>query len=53
VFCTLTLVWLSCYALVVSRASELLRRSWPWRVIEALTGAVLVALGLRIAAETV
>ena len=53
VFCTLTLVWLSGYALVVSRASELLRRSRPWRAIEALTGAVLVALGLRVAAETV
>jgi threonine/homoserine/homoserine lactone efflux protein len=53
VFCTLTLIWLSGYALVVSRASELLRRSRAWRAIEALTGAVLVALGLRVAAETV
>jgi threonine/homoserine/homoserine lactone efflux protein len=53
VFCTLTLVWLSGYALVVSRASEFLRRSRPWRAIEALTGVVLVALGLRVAAETV
>ena len=53
VFCTLTLAWLSGYALVVSRASDLLRRSGPWRAIEALTGTVLVALGLRVAAETV
>jgi threonine/homoserine/homoserine lactone efflux protein len=52
VFCTLTLTWLSAYALVVSRASELLRRSRPWRALEALTGAVLVALGLRVAAES-
>ena len=51
VFCTLTLAWLSGYALAVSRASELLRRSRPWRAIEALTGAVLVALGLRVAAS--
>ena len=53
VFCVLTLTWLSGYALAVSRASELLRRSRPWRAIEALTGAVLVALGIRVAAESV
>ena len=53
VFCALTLMWLSGYALTVSRASELLRRSRPWRAIEALTGAVLVALGIRVAAESV
>lgn len=53
VFCVLTLTWLSGYALAVSRASELLRRSRVWRAIEALTGAVLVALGVRVAASTV
>ena len=53
VFCALTLTWLSAYALTVSRASELLRRSRPWRALEALTGAVLVALGIRVAAESV
>src|SRR3954447_15019240 len=53
VFCTLTLTWLSGYALAVSRASTMLRRSRSWRAIEALTGAVLVALGIRVAAETV
>jgi threonine/homoserine/homoserine lactone efflux protein len=53
VFCTLTLIWLSGYALAVSRATELLRRSRPWRAIEALTGAVLVALGVRVAASSV
>ncbi|HEX3686033.1 MAG TPA: LysE family translocator [Gaiellaceae bacterium] len=53
VFCALTLTWLSGYALAVSRASELLRRSRAWRTIEALTGAVLVALGIRVAATTV
>jgi threonine/homoserine/homoserine lactone efflux protein len=52
VFCSLTLVWLSAYALAVSRASELLRRSRVWRAIEALTGAVLVALGVRVAASS-
>ena len=53
VFCVLTLTWLSGYALAVSRASELLRRSRVWRTLEALTGAVLVALGVRVAAESV
>jgi threonine/homoserine/homoserine lactone efflux protein len=53
VFCALTLTWLSGYALAVSRASELLRRSRVWRAFEALTGAVLVALGIRVAAESV
>jgi threonine/homoserine/homoserine lactone efflux protein len=52
VFCALTLTWLSGYALAVSRASELLRRSRLWRATEALTGLVLVALGLRVAAES-
>jgi threonine/homoserine/homoserine lactone efflux protein len=53
VFCSLTLVWLTGYAFAVSRASELLRRSRPWRALEALMGAVLIALGIRVAAETV
>jgi len=53
VFCLLTLTWLSGYALVVSRASELLSRSRLWRAIEALTGAVLVALGIRVATSSV
>jgi threonine/homoserine/homoserine lactone efflux protein len=53
VFCTLTLTWLSGYALAVSRASELVRRSRVWGALVALTGAVLVALGIRVAAESV
>jgi threonine/homoserine/homoserine lactone efflux protein len=53
VFCALTLTWLSGYALAVSRASEALRSSRLWRALEALTGAVLVALGVRVAATNV
>jgi threonine/homoserine/homoserine lactone efflux protein len=49
-FCTLTLAWLSLYAVAVARVSSLLtgrvRRS-----IDAVTGIVLVAFGLRLAAE--
>jgi threonine/homoserine/homoserine lactone efflux protein len=51
VFCLLTLVWLTAYAIVVARAGDFLSRSWVKRAIEAVTGAVLVALGLRLATE--
>ena len=50
-FCTMTLVWLTAYAVVVSRAHGLLRRTGVKRALEAATGTVLVALGLRLAAE--
>ena len=51
VFCALTLVWLSAYAVVVDRAGRWLRRPSIRRAIDAVTGAVLVALGLRLAGE--
>jgi threonine/homoserine/homoserine lactone efflux protein len=50
-FCFLTLLWLSLYAVAVSRAGNLLRRGGIRRALEGLTGAALVALGLRLAAE--
>lgn len=50
-FCTLTVLWLSAYAVVVARAGDFLRRGRVRRWIEGVTGAVLVALGLRLAAE--
>jgi threonine/homoserine/homoserine lactone efflux protein len=49
VFCTLTLAWLSAYAAAVARAGDVLRRPRVRRALEAVTGAVLVALGLRVA----
>ena len=51
VFCAMTLVWLAAYAVVVDRAGRWLRRPAVRRAIDAVTGAVLVALGLRLAAE--
>ena len=51
VLCGLTLVWLAAYAVAVARAGDLLRRPLVRRAIDAVTGAVLVALGLRIAAD--
>lgn len=51
VFCSLTLVWLSAYAVAVARARHALVRRRVRRVLDTLTGAALVAFGLRLAAE--
>jgi threonine/homoserine/homoserine lactone efflux protein len=51
VFCLLTLVWLSSYAVVVARVGDVLRRSSVRRALDAVTGAVLVVLGVRLATE--
>ena len=51
VFSLMTLVWLTAYAVAVARAGDFLSRSWVKRAIEAATGAVLVALGLRLATD--
>ena len=51
VFCTMTLVWLTAYAFAVAKAGDVLRRPAIRRVFDAVLGAVLVALGLRLATE--
>jgi len=51
-FCVLTLAWLSVYALAVARARRLLEHPRARRTIDAISGAVLVALGLRVAGAT-
>jgi threonine/homoserine/homoserine lactone efflux protein len=51
VFAAITLTWLTGYAFVVSKAGDLVRRTGIRRALGALTGIVLVALGLRLAAE--
>ena len=51
VFCSITLVWLTAYAFAVAKAGDFLRRSRVRRALDATTGAVLVGLGLRLAAE--
>ena len=50
-FSLLTLGWLSAYAVAVGRVGHVLRRPAVRRALDALTGAVLVALGLRLATE--
>jgi threonine/homoserine/homoserine lactone efflux protein len=47
----LGLVWLSTYAWLLDRALEAFRGSRVRRVLDALTGAVLVGLGVRVAAD--
>jgi threonine/homoserine/homoserine lactone efflux protein len=50
VFCALTFVWLALYATAVARASRLLAGRIR-RALDALTGVVLVAFGVRLASE--
>ncbi len=51
VFCSLTLAWLTGYAVAVAKAGDFLRRPRVRRAVEGVMGAALVALGLRLATE--
>jgi threonine/homoserine/homoserine lactone efflux protein len=51
VFCAMTFLWLSGYGIAVARAGDVLRRPRVRRALDAVTGTVLVALGLRLATE--
>jgi threonine/homoserine/homoserine lactone efflux protein len=51
VFAAMTFVWLTLYAVVIAKAGDFLRKPTIRRAIEGVTGALLIALGLRIAAE--
>jgi threonine/homoserine/homoserine lactone efflux protein len=50
-FNVMTLTWLTGYALVVARVGDVLRRDRVRRSMEAVTGVVLIGLGLRLVAE--
>jgi RhtB (resistance to homoserine/threonine) family protein len=49
VFIGLGLAWLTSYALLVAKVGEVLKRSAVRRVLNAVTGTVLTALGVRLA----
>ena len=50
-FSAMTFVWLVLYTVAVSTAGDFLRRSGVRRIIEAATGTILIALGIRLATE--
>ena len=50
-FCTMTLVWLTGYSIVVGRAGVALGRRGIRRTADTVLGAALVAFGLQIASE--
>jgi threonine/homoserine/homoserine lactone efflux protein len=51
IFCAMTLVWLTVYSVLIARAGEALRRPRVRRALDAIMGAALVALGVRVAVE--
>jgi threonine/homoserine/homoserine lactone efflux protein len=51
VFVSMTFVWLSLYAMIVERFGGFLRHGPIRRAFDAVTGAILVAFGIRLAVE--
>ena len=51
VFAVLTLLWLAVYALAVGHASGWLRRPGVRKVLDRVTGVVLIGFGVRLALE--
>lgn len=50
-FSLMTLLWLTGYALAVARVGDVLRHPPIRRTIEGITGAALIALGVRLATD--
>ena len=48
-FCLMTLAWLCGYSVAVARAGDVLRRRRVRQALESVTGAVLIAFGIRLA----
>jgi threonine/homoserine/homoserine lactone efflux protein len=51
-FCSMTLLWLAAYASLVARAGVVLQKPKVRRVIDGVTGAILIAFGLRLTTES-
>ena len=52
-FCAMTVSWLTAYAWLIAQMGRLFRRPAVRRVLDLVMGTILVALGLRLAAEPV
>jgi RhtB (resistance to homoserine/threonine) family protein len=50
-FCLVGLTWLTVYVLAIARIGDFLRRPRPRRVLDFVTGTVLVGFGIRLATE--
>jgi RhtB (resistance to homoserine/threonine) family protein len=50
-FCLVGLTWLTVYVLAIARVGDFLRRPRPRRVLDFVTGTVLVGFGIRLATE--
>ncbi|HEV8180392.1 MAG TPA: LysE family translocator [Gaiellaceae bacterium] len=50
-FCLVGLTWLTIYVLAIARIGDFLRRPRPRRVLDFVTGTVLVGFGIRLATE--
>jgi threonine/homoserine/homoserine lactone efflux protein len=48
----MTFGWLSLYAALLHRLGPIMKRSRVHRGLDAVSGTVLVALGIRVATET-
>jgi RhtB (resistance to homoserine/threonine) family protein len=51
IFVVMTLVWLALYSVIAASAAETLHRPRVRALMDRVTGVVLIALGLRLAAE--
>jgi threonine/homoserine/homoserine lactone efflux protein len=51
VFCLMTFAWLALYSVAVDRARAVLGRSWVRRVLDGVSGVVLVGFGARLALQ--
>jgi threonine/homoserine/homoserine lactone efflux protein len=50
-FCLVGLTWLTIYVFALARLGDFLRRPRPRRLLDGITGVVLVGFGIRLAAE--
>ena len=51
IFVVLTFAWLALYSVLIGHGSSVLRRPRVRRVLDRITGVVLVAFGIRLALE--